>query len=85
MTIKEVPMVEKKKLIASGASVMLVVPKQWLKENNLEAGNEVLMVANGDLMFRKITQENVDRIKHQLSNHIPTGSPAVVSKSKSST
>ena len=85
MTIKEVPMVEKKKLIASGASVMLVVPKQWLEENGLNKGDEVLMVANGDLTFKKITKENVDKIRNQLSDHNLVGSPAVVQESKIST
>lgn len=69
MTIKEVPIVEKKKLVASGASVILVVPKQWLEENQLTAGNEVLMVANGDLTFKKMTKENVDKIRNQLNTH----------------
>ena len=27
------------------------------------------MVANGDLTFKKITKENVDKIRNQLSNH----------------
>ena len=85
MAIKEIPIVEKRKLVASGASVMLVVPKQWLEENDLEKGDEVLMVANGDLMFRKITKENVDKIKQQLGNHSLAGSPAVVQESKIST
>ena len=84
MTIKEVPMVEKKKLIASGASVMLVVPKQWLEENKLDKGDEVLMIANGSLTFQKMTQENVDKIKNQLSHHTLTGSPSVVHEGKSS-
>ena len=69
MEIKEVPIVEKRRLVASGASVILVVPKQWLAENELQAGNDVLMVANGDLTFKKLTKENVDKIKNQLSNH----------------
>lgn len=85
MTIKEIPIVEKRKLVASGASVMLVVPKQWLEENGLEKGDEVLMVANGDLMFRKITKENVNKIKQQLSNHGLAGSPAVIPESMTST
>jgi antitoxin component of MazEF toxin-antitoxin module len=69
MTIKEVPIVEKRKLVASGASVMLVVPKQWLEENQLDKGDEVLMVANGDLCFKKMTKENVDKIRNQLNTH----------------
>jgi antitoxin component of MazEF toxin-antitoxin module len=70
MTIKEVPIVEKRKLVASGASVMLVVPKQWLEENKLDKGDEVLMVANGDLTFKKMTKDNVDKIRRQLNTHM---------------
>lgn len=72
MTIKEVPIVEKRKLVASGSSVMLVVPKQWLEENKLDKGDEVLMVANGDLVFKKMTKENVDKIKTQLAHIQPS-------------
>lgn len=68
MKIKEIPIVEKRKLVASGSSVMLVVPKQWLEENNLARGDEVLMVANGNLTFQKITEENVTKIRNQLFN-----------------
>lgn len=67
METEHAPIVEKRKLVSSGASVMLVVPKQWLLENNLEAGQEVLMVANGDLCFKKMTKENVEKIRNQLS------------------
>ncbi|MGA2130297.1 MAG: AbrB/MazE/SpoVT family DNA-binding domain-containing protein [Candidatus Pacearchaeota archaeon] len=76
MTIKDVPIVEKRKLVASGSSVMLVVPKQWLEENGLDKGDEVLMVANGDLSFKKMTKENVDKIRNQLANHTQTSSLA---------
>lgn len=51
MEIKNIPIVEKKKLVASGASVVVVIPKQWLKENGLGVGSEVLMVANGDCPY----------------------------------
>lgn len=66
MEIEQIPIVEKRKLIASGSSVMLVVPKQWLEERGLKAGNEVLMIANGDLTFQKMTKENIERIRNQL-------------------
>lgn len=69
MDIEHAPIVEKRKLVASGSSVILVVPKQWLEENDLEKGDEVLMVANGDLTFKKMTKENVDKIRNQLNTH----------------
>ena len=76
METEHTPIVEKRRLVASGSSVMLVVPKQWLEENQLMAGNEVLMVANGDLTFKKMTKENVEKIRNQLSNHNQTSSVA---------
>ncbi len=66
MEIKHIPIVEKKKLVASGASVVVVIPKQWLKENGLEAGSEVLMVANGDLKFMKINKESISKLRKSL-------------------
>jgi len=68
MEIKHVPIVEKKKLMLSGGSVVLSVPKQWLDENGLKAGEEVLMVANGDLKFMKIDKESISKLRNQLSN-----------------
>jgi antitoxin component of MazEF toxin-antitoxin module len=76
MEIEQIPIVEKRRLVASGSSVVLVVPKQWLSENSLKAGDDVLMVANGDLTYKKMTKENVDRIKNQLSHHNQTSSVA---------
>jgi len=73
MDIKHIPIVEKKKLVASGASVVVVIPRQWLEENGLGAGSEVLMVANGDLKFMKISKDNVDKLRKSLV-HIQTDS-----------
>jgi hypothetical protein len=76
MDIEHSPIVEKRRLVASGSSVMLVVPKQWLEENDLTAGNELLMIANGDLTFKKMTKENIEKIRNQLSFHNQTSSVA---------
>jgi antitoxin component of MazEF toxin-antitoxin module len=76
METEHTPIVEKRRLVASGSSVMLVVPKQWLEENGLDKGDDILMVANGDLTFKKMTKENVDKIRNQLSYHNQTSSVA---------
>lgn len=52
----------------SGSSIVLSVPKEWLDENGLSLGDEVLMIANGDLKFMKIDKKNIDKLRHQLSN-----------------
>lgn len=62
-----VPKVEKRKLMTSGTSIVLTVPKDWLEENKLEAGQEVIMVMNGKLTFMPITEENVKSIRTQLA------------------
>lgn len=82
MEIKHIPIVEKKKLAASGASVVVVIPRQWLEENNLKAGDEVLMVANGDLKFMKINKDNIDKLRNSLV-HVQTDS-TILNSSKDS-
>jgi hypothetical protein len=68
--VQSVPKIEKRKLMTSGSSVVLTVPKEWLDENKLKAGEEVIMVMNGHLEFRKITEENVGKIRNQLNTQI---------------
>ena len=80
--VQIVPMIERKKLTASGTSVVITVPKNWLNENDLQAGDEILMVANGDLTFMKMTPENVMKIRNQLT-HNPAGFPAKLQKESS--
>ncbi|MBU0466167.1 MAG: hypothetical protein KJ718_00040 [Nanoarchaeota archaeon] len=65
MEIKSGPIVEKRKLITSGSSVVLAVPKRWLEENGLVAGGEVIMIANGNLEFMKATPENIARVNQR--------------------
>ena len=64
--IKIFPKVEKRKLMASGSSVVLTVPKEWLVENDLDAGEEVMMIMNGSLNFTPITEENITKIRNHL-------------------
>ncbi len=61
------PIVEKRKLLTSGTSIMVAVPRQWLEEQGLEKGDEVLMIANGELRFLKANEENITKIRNQLS------------------
>jgi antitoxin component of MazEF toxin-antitoxin module len=74
--LKNPPLVEERKLVASGASIVITLPKKWLEENKLKAGSEVIIVANGDLQIFNKNKENVDRInikisllRNQLSNN----------------
>ena len=53
------PLVDRRKLITAGSSVVISIPKKWLNENGLAAGDELLMIANGDLTFKKMTEKNI--------------------------
>jgi len=79
--LKNPPIVEKRKLVKSGASVVLTLPKKWLEENQLEAGSEIIVVANGDIQIMKSNNENVERLNKKISEirnqlNTPAGSPA---------
>lgn len=65
--LKNPPLVEKRNLVKSGASVVITIPKKWLEENKLEAGSEVIVVANGDLQILKSNRENVERLNKKIS------------------
>ena len=65
LTMNEIK-VEKRKLMASGSAIVLTVPKEWIDENNLKAGEEVIMVMNGSLNFMIPTDENMKKIRNHL-------------------
>ncbi|MFA5061424.1 MAG: AbrB/MazE/SpoVT family DNA-binding domain-containing protein [Candidatus Pacearchaeota archaeon] len=65
--LKNPPIVEKRRLVKSGASIVLTLPKKWLEENDLEAGSEIIVVANGDIQIMKSNNENVERLNKKIS------------------
>lgn len=65
--LKNAPSVEERKLVASGASIVITLPKKWLEENKLKAGSEVIVVANGDIQILKPSKENVERLNKQIT------------------
>lgn len=70
MEKNSIPLIERRKLTKSGTATVIRVPQDWMKENGLKEGDEVIMVANGDLVFKKITPKNVEAIRNQLSHNI---------------
>ena len=62
-----IPKIERRKLSTSGGSVVLTVPREWMEEHQLSVGDDVLMVANGDLMFTTITDEKIKSLKEKLN------------------
>ena len=43
------PVIARRKLVSSGGSVVVAVPKEWLEQHSLNSGDDVLVVANGSL------------------------------------
>ncbi len=64
----QTPIVKRGKLVVSGASLVVTLPKEWIQEHDLKAGEEVMIVSNGDIRIMKITEENAEKIRNQLSH-----------------
>lgn len=88
------PIVKKGKLMKLGSSVVVAVPSEWLSDRGLEAGKEIVIVANGNLTIMKNEKEVNEKLRNQLahavrideqSNNNPAGSPAVVPESNHDT
>lgn len=65
---QELPIVTHRMLVASGGSVVVTIPPEWLKQNNLQAGDRVILVANGHLTVLKDNPQIVTQIKNQLES-----------------
>ena len=46
------PMLEKRRVRAIGGSLLLTLPKGWLNYFGVKAGDELEVVANGNLVIR---------------------------------
>ncbi len=60
------PLIERRKLVRSGSSTILTVPKSWLEYNGLKRGDYVLMVCSEDLVFKKLTEKNVKELHDKI-------------------
>ncbi len=54
------PLLEKRKIHASGGSLAVTLPRGWLNYFGIKAGDEVEIVANGYLVIRPIRLPEVD-------------------------
>jgi len=71
--IKNMPIFEERKLVKSGASLVLSLPRKWLEENGLVDGGNVIIKANGDLKIEKASPENIEKMNKQIEvirNHL---------------
>ena len=66
---KILPVIARRKLMASGGSVMVAVPKEWLEQHSLSSGDEVLMVANGSLRVLPESKELIEKL-HKILGEV---------------
>ncbi len=66
--IKSMPIIEKRKLVKSGASFVVSLPRKWLEEHNLINGGEIIIRANGDLKIVAADKENIIEMNKQIDN-----------------
>jgi antitoxin component of MazEF toxin-antitoxin module len=48
------PLLENRKIYAAGRSLAITLPRGWLSYFGLKAGDEVQIVANGELVIRPL-------------------------------
>lgn len=60
------PAIEERRITLSGSSLIITLPKAWTEENKLQAGETVLVRANGHLEIRKKTEENIKKMNEEV-------------------
>lgn len=66
--IINMPIIEKRRLVKSGASLVISLPRKWLEENGLIDGGEVIVRANGDLRLEVANPENIQKMNEQIED-----------------
>lgn len=54
------PFMGTRKLIKYGNSVCMVIPKEFIETNDLHEGDEVIVLANTDML---VSKKNADKVK----------------------
>jgi antitoxin component of MazEF toxin-antitoxin module len=54
------PLLENRKIYAAGRSLAITLPRGWLRYLGLKAGDEVEIVANGNLVIRPVQKAEGD-------------------------
>ena len=63
---KTLPVIARRKLVASGGSTVVSVPIEWLKQYSLKEGDNVLIVANGSLKIIPDDKETIEKLHKAL-------------------
>jgi len=64
------PIIVRRRLSISGASLVISIPKEWLDEKGLTQGDKVILVANGDLTIHKDDPSVVKELSAKLRQEI---------------
>jgi len=71
------PVIEERRVTLSGSSLIMTLPKEWIEEHKIKAGDKILVKANGHIEVRVRTEENlrlmneeVTAIRNLSTNHI---------------
>ena len=64
------PIVKRGKLMKVGSSVVVAIPSEWLNDKKLEAGEEIIIVANGNLTIMKNENEINEKLRNQLAHAV---------------
>jgi len=64
------PIVKRGKLMKLGSSVVVAVPSEWLNAKGLEAGKEIVIVANGNLTIMKSDEGVNEKLRNQLAHAV---------------
>ncbi|MBU2616971.1 MAG: AbrB/MazE/SpoVT family DNA-binding domain-containing protein [Nanoarchaeota archaeon] len=71
------PMLEERRVTLSGSSLIMTLPKEWIEENGIKAGDTILIKVNGHIEIRAKNNENLDimnkeilQIRNQLSHSV---------------
>lgn len=65
---KILPVIARRKLMISGGSIMVAVPKEWLEQHSLSSGDDVLVVANGSLKIIPDDKAIIERLHKAVGN-----------------
>ena len=66
--IRSMPIIEKRRLVKSGASFVVSLPRKWLEEHGLTDGGDIIIRANGDLKIVEANDKNIGEMNKQIEN-----------------
>jgi antitoxin component of MazEF toxin-antitoxin module len=62
----KMPVIEERNVTMSGASFAITLPQEWVKENNIKAGDKILVKANGHIEIRVKNEDNLRLMNEEI-------------------